>query len=68
MITEEGVYTFTVTDNAGNTTGATFRINYPKQIIITFDQIISTGILTKAPVKYNKTIAYSFTFDDGYFP
>jgi hypothetical protein len=59
------VYIFIVTDNAGNSTGASFKINYPKRIIISFDQNISTGIVIKAPVKYNKKIAYGWVVDDG---
>ena len=64
-MTGEWIYTFIVSDTAGNSTGATFTINYPKQIIITFDQNISTGIVSKAPIKYNKDVAYSRVIDDG---
>ena len=52
-------------DTAGNSTGANFSIIYPKTIIVTFDRSLSTGIVTKAPLKYNKDAAYSFTYDDG---
>ena len=53
-------------DTAGNSTGANFSIIYPKTLIITFQNPISTGIVTKAPLKYNKDVALSFSQDDGY--
>ncbi|MCF7834423.1 Ig-like domain-containing protein, partial [Candidatus Gracilibacteria bacterium] len=36
-----------------------------KTITVTFDSNISTGTVIKAPLKYNKNVAYSFTYDDG---
>ena len=54
-----------VYDTAGNSTGASFSIIYPKTFIITFQNPISTGSITKAPLKYNKDLALSFTVDDA---
>ncbi|HMS91810.1 MAG TPA: hypothetical protein PKC87_06300, partial [Candidatus Absconditabacterales bacterium] len=65
QISAEGDYVFEVRDTAGNITGATFRISIPKTITITFDSDISTGTVTKAPVKYNKDVAYGMVYDDG---
>ena len=65
-ITGEGNYSFMAYDTAGNSTGAIFSIIYPKTFIITFQNPISTGIITKAPLKYNKDVALSFSQDDGY--
>lgn len=64
-ISTEWDYIFVVSDTAWNSTGAMFRIAIPKTITITFDANISTWIVTKAPVKYNKNIAYGMVFDDG---
>jgi len=71
-ISAEWDYIFEVSDTAWNITWATFRISIPKTITITFDANISTWIVNKAPIKYNKDVAYSFTYDDwisdGYQP
>ena len=64
-ISAEWDYVFEVSDTAWNITWASFRISIPKTITITFDAPISTWIVTKAPIKYNKDVAYSFTYDDG---
>ncbi|MFZ2151185.1 MAG: right-handed parallel beta-helix repeat-containing protein, partial [Candidatus Absconditicoccaceae bacterium] len=64
-VSSVGDYVFEVSDTAGNVTGASFRISIPKTITITFDTNISTGTVTKAPVKYNKDIAYGMVYDDG---
>ena len=44
----------------GNTFAATSTVT------VTFDQTPSQVSVKKAPLKYNKDFAYSFTYDDGY--
>ena len=65
LISAEWDYIFVVSDTAGNSTWASFRISIPKTITITFDTTISTWTVIKAPVKYNKDVAYGMVYDDG---